>query len=376
VGEGRGHHHGCGRRFLVDKVDVLRFLFILVAAVLAVVAPASAAVYNVPTSITDDCSADVTQPILDWIASVPDNSTLVFGARACYRVDGTLELTNRSGLEIRGNDSTFQASTTGAPHRAHWRFLGGTGNTLRYMTILGANPSPGTYKAGRQWQHGVDLRGVAAMTIEHVTIIRPYGDGVYVGKAIPSHTWSSNVTIRYSVIRGTNRQGVAVVAGDGVTIHRNTLRNSTLNAVDIEPNGAAYGARMVAIVGNTVVAPIAVGHGDAVFAVLGSGPVSSVWIANNTIQGQGGRMAIIAPVGERRSNIAITGNTADTGYSAPGSAAIDFVRISDATVTANTIPLSGANMALVAALESRGIKVFGNSHLGGVDSAFSASPSG
>jgi hypothetical protein len=340
--------------------DMLRFLPILVAAVLALSAPASAAVYNVPPAITDDCSADVTQPIRDWIASVPDYSTLVFGAGACYRVDGTLELTNRSGLYIRGNNSTFQAATTGDPHRAHWRFVGGANNTLRHMTIVGANPSPGNYTPSRQWQHGVDLRGVAGMTIEDVTIIQPYGDGVYVGKSITSHTWSSDVTIRNSIIRGTNRQGVAVVAGNGVWIQRNTIRSTTLNAVDIEPNGARYGAQTIAIVGNTIIAPVAAGFGDAVFAVLGSGPVSAVWIANNTIQGQGGRMAIIAPKGERRSNIAITGNTADTGYSAPGSAAIDFERIDNAIVTANTIPLSGAGMTLVAALESRGIKVFGN----------------
>ena len=53
----------------------MRLLF---AAALLGLAPPHAAhgatVYNVPASIAGNCSADVTAPLLGWIASVPDNS--------------------------------------------------------------------------------------------------------------------------------------------------------------------------------------------------------------------------------------------------------------------------------------------------------------
>ena len=38
-------------------------------------------------------------------------------------------------------------------------------------------------------------------------------------------------------------------------------------------------------------------------------------------------MAFLAPTGQRRSNITVTGNSGDTGLSRPGAAAIDFERI-------------------------------------------------
>ena len=47
-------------------------------------------------SVPSGCSTDATSEILSWIASVPNNSTLVFGAGACYRIEGTLELHGRT----------------------------------------------------------------------------------------------------------------------------------------------------------------------------------------------------------------------------------------------------------------------------------------
>ena len=57
-------------------------------------------VYTVPASVPTGCSTDATSQILSWIASVPNNSTLRFGASACYRIEGTIELHNRN-LELR-----------------------------------------------------------------------------------------------------------------------------------------------------------------------------------------------------------------------------------------------------------------------------------
>jgi hypothetical protein len=71
-------------------------------------------------------------------------------------------------------------------------------------------------------------------------------------------------------------------------------------------------------------------------------------------------MAVLAPPGQRRSNIRITGNSSDTGYHAPGSAALDFQRVDGLTVARNAIPVSGPNMALASVLESCDVTISGN----------------
>src|SRR5207244_10906720 len=93
----------------------------LAAAVvgLAILAgPAAAATYQVPSSIANDCSVDVTSALLSWIGSVPDYSTLSFGTNACYRIEGTLEFSGRKGLDFEGNGSTFRSLTAPTATRA------------------------------------------------------------------------------------------------------------------------------------------------------------------------------------------------------------------------------------------------------------------
>jgi len=82
--------------------------------------------YTVPSTIASDCSADVTAKLASWIASVPDHATLLFGSNACYRIDGTLTLTDRAGLTLDGNGSVFDGSAPSTDgNRAHWRLVGG-----------------------------------------------------------------------------------------------------------------------------------------------------------------------------------------------------------------------------------------------------------
>ena len=46
---------------------------------------------------------------------------------------------------------------------------------------------------------------------------------------------------------------------------------------------------------------------------------------------------------------------------------MQFVRVDGLTVTGNTVPLSGQNMALASVAESCGVNVSGNSFPGGVE---------
>jgi Right handed beta helix region len=347
----------------------LRFSFALTALVaLFFTAPESrsAAAYQVPATIRGDCSADVTQPILTWIASVPDDSVLSFTSGACYRIEGTLEVKNRNGLAFDGNGATFKATVTGTLHsRSQWRLLGGSRLALKNMTIRGAKTQPGATLSDLQHQHGIDLRGVAGVEISRVAIEGPYGDCVYVGRPWDANAvWSSGIHVHDSRCAGSGRNGVAVTAGRDVVVETSQFSGIGLNAFGVEPNGPGFGGTNLTFARNRVGSTA-----RSILALLGDGTISGVAFRDNAIVGRGLYLAALAPIGRRYSAVTIAGNTADTGYNAPGSVAMDFVRIDGLTVTGNTVPLSGPNMALAYVSESCSVNVSANSFPGGVAEA-------
>ena len=319
----------------------------------------SATTYQIPSTIAGNCSADVTQQILAWIASVPDNSILSFTSGGCYRIEGTLELTNRNGLTFEGNGSTFKATTVGDGHRPQWRLVEGSNFVLRNMTIDGGNPQPGTFNANLQWSHGIELMGPAGVDIDHVSMTNVYGDCVYVGQGYYSKSWSSTVHVHDGTCTRSGRMGIAITAGRNVLVERNSISQIGMTAFDVEPNGTGFGAQNVTFTNNQV-------RSDDIFDATGDGPVDTITVSNNTITGVGTHMVVLAPQGQRRSNITVTGNTSDTGYYAAGGVAMDFVRVDGLTVTNNVMPLSGPNMALADVSEACNVNISGNSYPGGV----------
>jgi Right handed beta helix region len=325
----------------------------------------SASAYQIPATIPGDCSADVTQSILQWIAAVPDNSLLEFTPGACYRIEGTLEISNRNGLVFDGNGAMFKATTRGTASRSHWRLLRGSRISLKDMTIRGANAQPGEFDSSLQHQHGIDLRGVADVEVAQVAVEAPYGDCIYVGQPWdPSAPWSSGVHVHGSSCYGPGRSGIAVTAGRDVLVETSQFSVIGLNAFDIEPNGNGFGGTNVTFTRNQV-GPTT----QSILAALGYGTVAGVTLTHNTIVGRGLYVAALAPSGHRYSNFTIVGNVSDTGYDAPGSVAMDFVRIDGLTVTDNTVPLGGPNMALADVSESCSVNISGNRFPGGVAEA-------
>jgi hypothetical protein len=336
------------------------------AAGLLAPAPAHAAAYRIPPSIPGDCSVDVTEPIQSWIASVPDGSVLVFGDGACYRIDGTLELTDRHALQLEGDGATFRAMTQGGAWRSQWRLVGGSQLVFHDMNVRGANPAGGTFASDLQHQHAWELVGVDGVEIGHVNASDLYGDCVYVGQGWDSaRSWSSNVHVHDSTCTRNGRMGVAVVAGRHVRVDTTAFRDIALTVFDIEPNGPGFGAQDITFTGNRVSGALRGGF----FTEVGEGPVDSVVVTDNRASGVGLSMAVLAPRGERRSNVTVAGNASDTGYYAAGDAALDFERVDGLTVTGNTIPVAGPNMTLASVLASCDVTVVANAFPGGVDEA-------
>jgi hypothetical protein len=353
---------------------VRRAAFALVFLLAALILPAfmvaagqaRASVHQVPRTIRADCSVDVTVRLRSWLRALPKGSVARLAPKGCYRVDGTLELRHRSGLSVDGRGATLRAMTDGDPNRATWRFVDSSGIALSNMTVQGTLPPGVGFTYARQWQHAFDFRGVRGVALDRARAVGVFGDGVYIGLGEdPSKAWTTGVRIRDSAISRAGRMGVSVVAGRDVLVQTTRLSGIGLTPFDIEPNGNGDGARDVTFRDNGVTGPLS----GAFLSAVGNGPVDGVRVEGNTVSGAGMYMAFLAPAGTRRTRVTIVGNRSDTGYAAPGSAAIDFDGVDGATVSRNRIPLAAPNMALVAAQASCAISVSSNAFPGGVAQA-------
>jgi hypothetical protein len=311
--------------------------------------------YAVPSGIARDCSRDVTAEILSWIASVPNGSTLTFGAGGCYRIEGTLELRGRSGLTFDGNGAAFRSFNAPDDQRSIWRVIDSTSVVFRNMIIRGSYANGGVHTESMQHAHAIDLRGTSA-EVSNVTASDMAGDCIYLGLGYLSSQTRSSGSIHDVSCSRVGRNGVSVTAGDDIRIERVTTDRIGFIAFDIEPNGVpGFGSRRVSVVNNTI------GSYDLyAYAIAGSGPVSDQVFANNRVVGERLAVGIITPSGQQRSNVTIAGNVSDTAQWSP---AMEIQRVNGLTVDGNTVPMTGGTMATVDS--SCDVDVTNNSYPGG-----------
>jgi len=318
----------------------------------------------IPRSIDATGRTDVTGQLLAFFSRVPDFHTISFPAYARYRVEGTLELADRRGLVFQGNNSTIFTSTRGDPQRAHWRVIRGAQVVFRDLIVRGANRAggtPGAFVSSLQWQHGFDLRGVTAVEIDHVTITDVYGDCVYVGLGLGTRPWwSSGVHVHESECRRNGRQGVAITAGQDVTVDHTSFDTTGLMTFDIEPNDEDGGAERVTIVNNWVA-----GGFRQFFAVVGDGAVSNVVVSHNTLIATA-LTVVVTRSGQRRTGIVISGNTSTVAYRGRDDAPMQFDGVDSLTVTGNVQSLTGPNMTLARVARSCFVNISRNNAPGGV----------
>jgi hypothetical protein len=333
------------------------FLIVLCALAVATTSAPGASAYQVPTSIPADCSVDVTQPILSWIASVPNNSTLSFGA-GCYRVEGTLQLTGRSGLDFEGNGATFRSFSTPAPQRAIWRAIASSGLVFHNMTIQGSYANGGVHDPNLQWAHAIDLRGTSA-EVANVTMTDVAGDCVYFGLGYDSVTPSSG-SVHDSTCLRNGRNAVSVTAGKNILVQRMTTDKIGYTAFDVEPDynvGAGSGSDGVTFDSNTIGS-----YYLYAYAIVENAPNHNETFSNNRLSGQPLRIGIVNPGSHnfRPQSITIDGNSATLAQWAP---AIDVRNVDGITITGNTIPMTSGAMA---ALDNTcGANVSGDTYTGG-----------
>lgn len=88
-----------------------------------------------------------------------------------------------------------------------------------------------------EWGMGVFIRHSENILVENATISNLWGDGIYIGNI---HKPSSNIVVRGARIDSSRRNGISIIAGDGITIENciisNTAGTSPEFGIDIEPN--------------------------------------------------------------------------------------------------------------------------------------------
>lgn len=279
-------------------------------------------------SVPADCSEDVDGKLNAFFETVPDGSTVTFTPNGCYRLADSLWVRDGKDITFDGRGASFAFDTERGLttfFRSNWRIAGGSGITLRNMTVRGAckpaqcsnaNPPPEQDGYG---QHGINLESTASPTIDRVNVHDVLSDGVSVqGTLDPACCWrgppTTNLVLQNSQIERAGRMLISITGLDVGLIQNNVIQNGPETGVDIEVDVEGFVARDVAIV-NNVFDDI---HSNAIsVGGLGSDPeVANIRIEGNTMRSQAtgcaGGIYLRTPGPTNpslfRSNVTIKGN--------------------------------------------------------------------
>jgi hypothetical protein len=337
-----------------------RSLLCSLALALIVLSPASGGIgapsYDAPSTVASDCSVDVTNALLSWIGTIPNNSTLVFRSGGCYRIEGTLEFRNRTGLTFEGNGATFQSFDAPEDQRALWRAVDSASIAFRNMTIKGSYANGGLHDPSTQHAHAIDLRGTSA-EVANVTMSDLAGDCIYFGLGYTSALNPSSGSVADSNCLRIGRNAISVTAGNDIRVERVTTDKVGFIVFDVEPNiGPGWGAQRVTFDHNTIGS-----YYLYAYAIVENASIADQTFSNNRI-GVGRYVAGVVNPGAsvRPRNVTITGNSLASPESSP---AMEFRLVDGLTVTGNTVPMAGGTMATVDG--SCSVDVSGNSYSGG-----------
>jgi Right handed beta helix region len=280
--------------------------------------------YPVPPSIASDCSSDVSSTLAKWIASVPDNSTLMLGHGACYRVEGSLTIANRRTLLLDGNGATLKATTKGSRTRVHVGIADSENIIVRNLAVQGANPhagaKPSAYDPKLESQHGFNLGGVRHVLLDGVQASDLYGDFVYISSSGHGRNRgqpSEHVAVVRSRFSRSGRQGVAITSARDVTIRGNVISDVARSMFDLEPNTERNIVRAIRIEQNITGAAV-----NFWIASKGAGSqIGDIAARGNTMRAAtgglvfvfGGRGAARGPFAFDGNRLRVTGAVTDEG---------------------------------------------------------------
>ncbi len=328
--------------------------------------PTPGPVFSIPASIAGDCSRDVSTEIANWVSSVPDNATLLFGQNACYRAETFIRFDNRNALTLDWNGSTLrrtQLSPRALQYPAanpHLQFVGGSRITVMNLHITGTNTTSDTgmigfggYLTTYEFEHGILLSGVRGATIQDVSIDAVWGDGIYLAPRQGAST--TNALITRVIIDRNGRQGVGIVGAHDTIVDGVQIFHSRRSGIDLEPNPGN-------VVDNVEIRNSSLNSRLLAFPSGGSSQVSHIYIHDNTINNTGVPWVYVnASDGTRRHDWRIWDNRVLHDLGSPVAGML-FVNIDNVDVRRNTVPFaSGRNMTAIEFRNAGGqLSIIGN----------------
>lgn len=200
-----------------------------------------------PTGILADGRSDVTAALQRFLDAIPTRGCAVLpGPAAHYRVDGGLQLIDRTHIAIYGNGATLMtpvpgqlgtgAKGRGRSTRSIIQALRGGDIQIWDLMIDGPNPQA-KFDAPYEEESGVRLTGVQGATIRNVSVRAVFGDAVslYGFKSGGTSTPTRNVTVSALDAEHIGRQGVAFVGVDGAIVEDSHFDVITHSVFDLEP---------------------------------------------------------------------------------------------------------------------------------------------
>lgn len=309
----------------------------------------------------------MTAELVDWIASVPDYSTIEFAAGNCFRVDDTVRLKYRNGLTIEGNGAVFRAFTDGselgasrARRRSIFAFWQGSNLTVRGTIAIGANPYNGlnskAYRAKFEAQTAYTVGGVQGMVLDGVIGYHVYGDFVYVGPR------TRDLVVKNSAFAHNGRQGWTIAGGENITFDNNFISHTRRATIDMEPSTRRDAARNITFSNNQI------GPGRLLFFASegAAAPIDGVNILNNRLNGKAMTIRVNPPSGYR-TNYRIIGNYSNKRQRQGDGGVMAFSDVIGLEIRDNRVPMQGNDsISGVSLRNSHGVVVIGNRFLNAI----------
>ncbi len=305
-----------------------------------------------PSSIDVTGTNDTRDALTQFLAGVPDGSTVEFEPDGIYALSGGLELSGRANLVLEGNGATLKQ--TGFD-RSVLALVRSSNILVRNLNVLGDNPDSGTPDAyhpdGQEFSHGIAIQGSRDVEVAGVKISGVWGDGIFIASPAQAFAeWSERVSIHDSTIERNGRMGIVVNAGREVVVERVTFDEIAISVFDIEPDVLAEGATNVTFGDNTIGS-----YGRtsrfAAYLLEASGLDGSltrgITLARNVVAGNpggldGSILGLNTLVDVRRAEgVWVTDNVSEQSADVSLSGAVlTFAHVDGLTVTGNMQPLS------------------------------------
>jgi hypothetical protein len=283
-----------------------------------------------PASLAADCSRDVTAELQSFFASVPDGSLVRLKAQGCYLVS-QLGVRGHANLTVDGNGATIKAGVFLPNPVTGWRDE--LNLTVRDLTIVGADPTPGVYKAPYHANAGIALGHVINGKILNVTVRNVAGDFVYVGpthpRAGPDFFPSRNVSIIGLHGFNAGRDGISFAYCETGLLAHSTLTNTGRSAIDMVDINYIWRADDITIENNTFTHP---GTG---FLVMG-GHGNNLVVRNNSVHGHNLWAKDKGPPGDPNDGFVFVNNVSDSQTHSPF--VILLYRVSGVVISGNSQP--------------------------------------